>query len=78
MLVQFGMGENVGQKMFCRKLSINPKNIFGQNVGKVVKLTQHADIAFPYQNIAQLPNMMTMSKTGMPNCANKWRQDFCQ
>ena len=77
MLVQFGMGENIGQKMICRTRSINPKNVFGQNVGKVVRLIKHADFAFLHQNVAQLPNMMTMTKTVMPNCANKWWQDLC-
>ena len=67
MSVQFGMRKNVGQKMICRTCSMNPKNIFGQNVGKVVRLTQHADIAFLHQNVVQLPNMMTMPKTGIPN-----------
>ena len=58
--------------------SINHKKIFGQNVSKVAKLTKNADIAFPHQNIAELPNMITMSKTGMSNCTIKWRQDLCQ
>ena len=39
MLVQFGMDENVGQKMICRTLSINPKKRFEQNVGEVIRLT---------------------------------------
>ena len=72
------MNKNVGRKMICRTRSINLKNIFGQNVDRVVKLTRHADIAFLHQNVAQLTNMITMSKTGMPNCTNKWRQDFRQ
>ena len=71
MLVQLGVGENVGQKMICRIRFINPKAIFGQNVGKVIRLTQNADIAFLHQNVAQLPNMKTMPKIGMPNCTNK-------
>ena len=50
------MGENVGQKMMCRTCSINPKNIFGQIVGKVVRLTQNADIPFLHGNFAQLAN----------------------
>ena len=62
MLVSFGMGENVGQKMICQRRSISHKNIFAQNVGKVVRLTKHADIAFLYQNVVQLSNIMTMSK----------------
>ena len=48
------MGENVGHKTICRTRSINPKKIFAQNVGKLVRLTQHADIAFLHQNISQL------------------------
>ena len=78
MLVQFGIGENVGQKIICRTRSINPQKMFVQNVGKVVRLTQHADIAFLHQNISQLPNMMTMLRTGMSNCTKKWHQDLCQ
>ena len=78
MLVQFGMGENVGQKIIFGTRSINPQKIFVQNVGKVVKLTQNADIAFLHQNVSQLPNMMTMSKTGMSNCTKNWHQDLCQ
>ena len=65
MLVQFGMGENIGQKIICETRSINPEKIFVQNVGKVVRLTLHADIAFVHQNVSQLPNMMIMSKRGM-------------
>ena len=53
MLVQFGMGENVGQKIIFGTRSINPQKIFVQNVGKVVKLTQNADIAFLHQNVSQ-------------------------
>ena len=30
MLVQFGMGENVGEKVICQTRSITPKNIFVQ------------------------------------------------
>ena len=71
MLLQFGIGENVGQKIICRTRSINPKNIFVQNVGKVVRLTQHADIAFLHQNISQLPNMITMLRKGMSNRTKK-------
>ena len=71
MLVQFGMGENAGQKIICRTHSINPKKIFVQNFGKVVRLTQHADIAVLHQNVSQLPKMMTMSKTGISNCKKK-------
>ena len=78
MVVQFGMGENAGQKMICQKCSISPKNIFGQNVGKVVRLKQHANIAFLHQNIAQHSNVMTVSKTDIPDCTNKWLQDLCQ
>ena len=78
MLVQFGMGENVGQKVISRTHSINSKKIFVQNVGKVVRLTQHANIAFVHQNVSQLPNMMTMSKAGMSDCTKKWHQDLCQ
>ena len=78
MLVQFAMGENVGRKTICRTLSINPKKVFAQNVGKVVRLTQHADIAFLHQNVSQLPNIITMPKTGMSNCAKKWHQDLGQ
>ena len=78
MLVQFGIGENVGQKIICRTRSTNPKNIFVQNVGKVVRLTQHTDIAFLQQNVWQLPNMITISKTGMSHCTKKWHQDLCQ
>ena len=62
MLLQFGMGENVGQKLICRTRSTNPKKIFAQNIGKVVRLTQHTDIAFLQQNISQLSNIITMSK----------------
>ena len=51
MLVQFGMGENVGQKIICRTRSINPKKIFVQNIGKVVRLTQHANIVFLHQTV---------------------------
>ena len=76
--MQCGMGENVGQTVIYRTRSIIPKKIFGQNVGKVIRLMQHADIAFLHQNIALLPNIMAMSKTGMPNCTNKWRQYLCQ
>ena len=62
MLLQFGMGENVGQKLICRTRSTNPKKIFAQNIGKVVRLTQNTDIAFLQQNISQLSNIITMSK----------------
>ena len=48
--------------MICRTCSINSKKIFGQNVGKVVRLTENADIALLHQNVAQLCNMMTMPK----------------
>ena len=65
MLVQFGIGENVDLKIICRTRSTNPKKIFVQNVGKVVRLTQHTDIAFLQQNVSQLRNMITMSKIGM-------------
>ena len=78
MLVQFGMGEDVGQKTICGTRFINPKKIFVQNVGKLVRLTQHADIAFLHQNVSQLPNMMTMSKTGMSHCTKNWHKDLCQ
>ena len=41
MLVQFGMGENIGENIICQTCSINPKKIFDQNVGKMVRLMQH-------------------------------------
>ena len=51
MLVQFGVCENVGLKIICRTRSINPKKVFSQNVGKAVRLTQDAGIAFLHQTV---------------------------
>ena len=51
MLVQFGMGKNVGQKMIWWIHSINPKKIFSQNVGKVVRLDK-----MPYCSTLQHEN----------------------
>ena len=56
------MSEDVGQKRISQRRSINPKKTFVQSVGKVVRLTKHADIVFFHQNVFQLPDVIVKNR----------------